>query len=252
MPYFLGEMTAPEVKALYPKLDYVVLPVGSNEQHAFHLPMLSDTIQAEGIARELAAAGEKKGLKLGVLPALPFGYSEEFWNYPGTVSLKAETYLHLIMDVGACLKHHGARRMLIINGHFSNMPILDLAVDRIQRDMGLPCHLVMWTNFMKKEDADERKGEGGHSGYVETCMDMYFRGEWVKMEKLKAPHVTWNRDSTVGWWGGTYFEELTDTGALGGASRASAKAGGKIAKKVVERMIVALKRDAVVTRSRRQ
>jgi len=244
LPYFLGELTQPEVSEIYDKLDYVVLPIGSTEQHSFHLPMLSDTIQSEGIARLLSIEGEKRGLKIGVLPALPFGYSEEFWNYPGTVTLTPETLIHVVIDIAKCLKHHNVRRMLIINGHYSNMPALDLAVDRIQRDLKLPCHLVMWTNFMKAEDVDEKAGEGGHAALVETAVNLYFKSEWIKIKKAKVPHVTWNRDSTVGWWGGTYFEELTDTGALGSGLRATPEMGKKIVEGVVGRLIDALRRDA--------
>ena len=244
MAYFIGEMTADEVREIFPQLDYVVLPVGSTEQHSFHLPFLSDSIQAEGIARAAATEGLKRGLKLGVLPTVTYGYSEEFWNYTGSIVLRPETLEAVVLDIAESLKHHGAKRMLIIDGHYSNMPILDMAVDKIQRHLGLPCHLVMWTNFMKPEDSDEREEEKGHAAYIESCVDLYFRPEWVKMEKAKVPKVTWNRDSTVGWWGGKYFEELTDTGALGSGVRATPEMGRKVVERVVDRLVDALKRDA--------
>lgn len=244
MAYFLGEMTADAVKKVYEIADYIVLPVGSNEQHSYHLPFLSDSIQAEGIARALAIEGMRKGLTLGVLPVLPFGYSEEHWNYPGTISLSPETYLHVILDIATCLKRHKAKRMLIINGHYSNMPILSLAVDRVLRDIELPCHLFMWTKYLREGDVPEREDQKGHGGYIEACMDLYFADRLVKMTRAKKPHVNWNRDSTIGWWGGTYFEELTDTGALGDATGATAKLGKKVVEITVPRMIKSLLVDA--------
>ena len=94
----------------------IVLPLGSTEQHAY-LSLGTDSILAERVALEAA-----EPLGIPVLPPLNFGITPTFLAYPGSVSLRVETYFRILADILNSLYGQGFRRFLIINGHGGNMP----------------------------------------------------------------------------------------------------------------------------------
>jgi creatinine amidohydrolase len=94
--------------------DRIVLPVASTEQHAY-LSLGTDCILAERVSVEAA-----EPLGVPVLPVLPYGLTPRFVSYPGTVSLRIETFLAVLTEVLDSLSGQGFRRILIVNGHGGN------------------------------------------------------------------------------------------------------------------------------------
>lgn len=96
--------------------DRAVVPLGSTEQHAY-LSLAVDSILAEKVALEAA-----EPLGIPVFPVMPFGMTPAFSDFPGTISLRVSTYIHLLYDILDNLKRQGFRRILLVNGHGGNMP----------------------------------------------------------------------------------------------------------------------------------
>ncbi|MGC8481202.1 MAG: creatininase family protein [Acidimicrobiales bacterium] len=94
--------------------DRVVVPIGSTEQHGY-LSLGTDAILAELVAERAA-----EPLGIPVLPVLPFGFVPYFTTFPGTISLRFETYARVIVDILDTLADQGFRRIAIINGHGGN------------------------------------------------------------------------------------------------------------------------------------
>jgi len=109
--------------------DRAVLPLGSTEQHAF-LSLSTDSILAERVATEAAAP-----LGVPVFPAVAYGLTPYFRAYPGTISLRVETYLRLVRDILDGLRGQGFRRIVVVNGHGGNTPAQAL-VDEYLADHG--------------------------------------------------------------------------------------------------------------------
>jgi creatinine amidohydrolase len=101
--------------------DRGVLPLGSVEQHA-GLSLAVDMILAERVAVEAA-----EPLGVPVFPALPFGLAPYFQAYPGSVTLRVETYVAVVRELLDSMKRSGFRRILIVNGHGGNAPASALA-----------------------------------------------------------------------------------------------------------------------------
>ena len=115
--------------------DTILIPKASLEQHGAHLPLFCDSITADEVAR-------RAGRKAGILytPTLWMGYSPQHLKAPGqgtgTITLRVETYLNLIYDIGRSLIHHGFRRLIFVNGHGSNVKVVDPVMRKLRNETG--------------------------------------------------------------------------------------------------------------------
>jgi creatinine amidohydrolase len=117
----IAEMNWMQVEAYLKRDDRGVLPLGSTEQHGY-LSLATDSLLAERIALEAA-----EPLGVPVFPVLPYGLAPYFRRFPGSVSLRAATYLSLVREILDSLTGHGFRKILIVNGHGGNAPAQALA-----------------------------------------------------------------------------------------------------------------------------
>ena len=97
-----------------------ILPTGSTEQHNEHLEMEHDTASALHVAHQAAL-----GLFPQVVLATPMavGISEHWMEWPGTLSLRPETFFQVAYDTCESLARHGIEHVLICNGHAGNGPL---------------------------------------------------------------------------------------------------------------------------------
>src|ERR1051325_10180083 len=107
----IGDMNWMQVEAAVKRDPRAVVPVGSTEQHAY-LSLSVDAILAERVACEAA-----EPLGVPVFPVLHFGITPYFRRYPGTISLRLETYHRIVVDVLDSLSFSGFTRILFVNGH---------------------------------------------------------------------------------------------------------------------------------------
>lgn len=119
----IAEMAWSQVEDHLTRSDLCVVPLGSTEQHA-GLSLSVDSILAERVAVEAA-----EPLGVPVFPVLPYGVTPYFAAYPGTVSLRVETYVAVVRDVLDALHRQGFRRMVLVNGHGGNAPAGAFAVE---------------------------------------------------------------------------------------------------------------------------
>ena len=108
--------------------DRVVLPIGSTEQHGY-LSLGTDAILAERVSVEAA-----EPLGVPVMPVLPFGLAPYFAAFPGSMCVRASTYLALIRDLLDSLARQGFRRIAIVNGHGGNNPAVGVVREWIAED----------------------------------------------------------------------------------------------------------------------
>ena len=112
------DMNWMEVERYLEQDDRVVVVTGACEQHGY-LSLLADFRIPLGVAREAC-------MREGVLiaPPLPYGISPYFTAYPGTVSLRTETFAAVVREVIEGLLAQGFRRVLVSNGHGGNTGLL--------------------------------------------------------------------------------------------------------------------------------
>ena len=121
----IADLNWMQLEAYLERDDRIVLPLGSTEQHAY-LSLATDSILAERVAVEAA-----EPLQVPVLPALAYGLTPYFAAYPGSPSVRQDTYLAFVGQVLESLRHQGFNRLLLVNGHGGNAPVHELATDRV-------------------------------------------------------------------------------------------------------------------------
>ncbi|MFF6992978.1 mycofactocin biosynthesis peptidyl-dipeptidase MftE [Streptomyces sp. NPDC010273] len=144
----------------------VLLPIGSTEQHGPHLPLDTDSVIADAVARR-AAPSLPNAL---VAPALPYGASGEHAGFPGTVSIGHEALRTVLVEAVRSLSLW-AGRIVLVNGHGGNATTLDTAL-RLLRSEG---HDVAWI-------ACAVPGGDAHAGRTETSMMVHLAPDRVRLE----------------------------------------------------------------------
>src|SRR5215211_8019444 len=136
----ISDMHWQQVEAYLAHDDRAVLPLGSTEQHAY-LSLSVDSILSERVS--LAAA---EPLGVPVFPALAYGITPAFRAYPGTLTLRIETYLRVVRDLLDSLAASGFRRIVLVNGHGGNIPAQGLVGEWLADHPGLRVRFHNWWN----------------------------------------------------------------------------------------------------------
>jgi creatinine amidohydrolase len=108
----IDQLTMPEFMAGLAVTRTVLIPFGATEEHGPHLPLGTDTFQAEDVCRLLA---EQR--RVFVAPAIPYGVCRSTGDHPGTVSLTTETLKALTVDLVRSFYRQGLRNFVILSGH---------------------------------------------------------------------------------------------------------------------------------------
>lgn len=192
----LAEMTWQEAKQAAEENRLVIVPVGSTEAHGPHLPLDVDTHQATYVGEQLA---ERVGAV--VAPTLPFSYAVTWLSFAGTISLTAETFQQVLVEVVESLAANGFRRIMILNAHRPNGTSVDVAARRVidNLDPGADLQvsaLSYWEPGAARVHALRRSQVGGmgHACEFETSFQLATRPELVHMERLEGVHAP-----LVGW-----------------------------------------------------
>ena len=143
-----NKLTWPEMNDAIELGKVVLLPTGSTEQHGAHLPLDTDLFLVESVCREL---GRRAPDKVLVLPGIPYGLNMHHFDFPGTIHVEPQHFIDFCADVLKSVAYHGFRRMAVINGHGSNMPMADLIARRVVLETPAICCAFGYYNMGRDE-----------------------------------------------------------------------------------------------------
>ncbi len=171
----ISDMNWSALEAYLRQDDRAVLPLGSTEQHA-GLSLSVDSILAEKVALDAA-----EPLGVPVFPVLAYGITPYFLAFPGSISLRHQTYLSLIRDILDCLALQGFKRILLVNGHGGNSPAGSLAIEWMADHPGVQVKFHNWWNapktFAKVQEIDT---VASHASWMENF-------PWTRLEGVALP-----------------------------------------------------------------
>jgi creatinine amidohydrolase len=185
----LAAMTWEEARDAAGPRSAAILPVGAIEAHGPHLPLETDVIIAQAMARAGAVRLAARGSRVVILPPLTYTTAGFAHGFAGTISLRPETVTATLLDIAGSLTRHGFGLLAIANGHLDPMHLasLEAAVNAIRRELGLA---VAFPNLAAKPWAlrlsDEFKSGACHAGQFETSIVMAERPELVREAAMAA------------------------------------------------------------------
>ena len=240
----LKYMTWKEVEEVYATNPVILIPLGSMEEHGPQ-SIVGDFIAADEVAKRVA---EQSGSYC--TPVVPFGYSEYFRDYPGTISVSPNTLYSFVSDMCTSLMEHGIKKILFVNGHAGNSIILEMLSRDLRREKGVMLGKIdIWqvmTPAMKQEFYGENQKAVGHGGEPVTSVMHYLRPDDMRMDLIgENDRQTKWQEFTMDNIGKTkicgieacvYFniKDLTEQGTLGDPYAGNCQFGEKIVNRMVE------------------
>jgi creatinine amidohydrolase len=157
----------------------VILPVGCVEEHGPHLPVGTDLFQAYYVS--IKVAERVGGL---VLPPFHYGHSSSTRNFPGSVTISAETLRSLTRDVIGNVIRMGARLILVNTGHAGSTHMAAMK-DTLRElaEESPEVKILFLTDYeiagKMASDDDRFPDKDGHAGDVETSRMMEIKPDLV-------------------------------------------------------------------------
>lgn len=243
--YYYQSYTWPEINEVVKDQPVVVLPVGSVEDHGKHLPLDVDNFLIGSICEE--AARQMDG-ELLLLPPVSYGFEEHHMDFPGTINIGMEHMLHFVLDITRSVAHHGFKRILIADGHGSNMPILDLVARRTVLETDALCGAFIWPSLARdvinKLRESQTPGGMAHACELETSLYLYLDGSRVRTEKIQkeiglpSSRFVWmdlmNSSPVILM---DHWTRFSKSGVVGDPTVATREKGEKIFRAVVQSLI---------------
>lgn len=176
-----------DVEPLFDRRTIALLPLGSTEPHGPHLPLDTDVVLAEALARAAAAKLEQRGLSGLVLPAIPYGITRLAQDFAGGVTLRPGTLWALVEDMALSLAQDGVQQLVLCNAHHEwehTRVLSNLAIDYCERGEGL-CQVIFPAGDGDSDSASLSEIEC-HGGRRETSLMLAVAPECVRADKVAS------------------------------------------------------------------
>ena len=239
--YRYSHLTWEEMNEAIAMQKLVILPTGSTEQHGRHLPLEADAFLVESVCLEV---GRRAADRVLVLPPISYGLDLHHIDFPGTIHIEPETFIAFCLNITKSVAYHGFKKILIVNGHGSNGPLVDLiarktvlATDSLCAAVGYFSLAVEAFNQVKDTSVT------AHADEFETSLYLYLAPERVQMDKVAKGNdvmgTFMSSDSTSNYpvrfndfWG-----RWTELGVHGDATTATTEKGKAIFEAAVSGLI---------------
>jgi len=175
----LQYMTWQDAKEAFKGTKMAIIPTGSTEQHGPHLPLGTDFLITEYLAKRVA---EK--IDVVVTPVIPVGFAHYHKSFEGSLSVNPEVLSSYYQGVADSLISYGITHIMFINGHGGNMATLG-NVCRNLRIRGITAAYLQW--FCIAGQLNKEWKLVAHGDRIETSLVMLVSSESVKLDKAKTP-----------------------------------------------------------------
>jgi creatinine amidohydrolase len=243
----LQKMTWRDAQDLFQSARLAIIPAGSCEQHGPHMSLATDIEIAEGFARRLAT---ELGNTAFLCPPVSYGLSEHHMAFPGTLTLRPDTFIAVLSDVLESLRQWNIERALIVNGHGGNVDALRIVARKARRDAGMVVGSIMWSQLAADVIAERvNSSRYGHACEVETSVALVLAPGCVFQDRVEEPQPVGGADALTDPPGPiadrpVWFTEWTRNGSLGDPRLANETLGREVVDAACERAILFARRLA--------
>ncbi|MEL6505952.1 MAG: creatininase family protein [Pseudomonadota bacterium] len=177
-PRWVEEVAGADANTLF------ILPLGATEQHGPHLPLETDSIIAKGVCDRLLPL-LPVSTDIRILPVEQIGYSLEHMDHEGTKTLAFDEAVHRWMAVGETIAKNGGRRLLMMNAHGGNSPLMAIVAQELRVRCDMLAVATSWTRFIKGASivSPAEEAFGIHGGEIETAVMLALAPDRVTLKK---------------------------------------------------------------------
>lgn len=236
----LQKMTWRDARDVFESARLALIPTGSCEQHGPHMSLATDIEIADGFARRLA---KDLGEVAFLCPRMPYGLSEHHMAFPGTLTLRPDTFIAVLSDLLESLCHWNVPRALIVNGHGGNTDALRIVARKARRDTGMVVGSVMWSQLAADAIAERVSSPRyGHACEVETSVGLVLAPQCVFEDRIEQPQPAGPEDTLTDPPGAVadrpiWFTEWTHNGSLGDPRLSNEGLGRDVVEVAYERAV---------------
>ena len=182
--YRYNRLTWEEMNEAIGKQKVVILPTATTEQHGPHLPLEVDAFLVESVCLE---AGRRVPEKALVLPTICYGLNMHHIDFPGTIHIEPEVFIAFCLNITKSLAYHGFKKILLVNGHGSNTPLVDLVARKTILASESLCAAVTYFSLAMEAFNEVRDTPVmAHADEFETSLYLHLAPDRVRMEKAVA------------------------------------------------------------------
>jgi creatinine amidohydrolase len=226
------ELRYPELEDVRQRDVVAILPLGAVEAHGPHLTLGADVTIAEAMAREGAIRLAERGVEALVLPPISYSPAPFAAEFPGTLSIRPQTLVALLVDLADALARHGVAALVFANSHFdpSHVSALREAAERIGERGGIR---VVFPDLTRRRLAerltDEFRSGACHAGRFESSIVLAVRPELVdEGSRRELTELPISLVDAVRSGKATFRAAGLDEAYCGDPAAASAEEGGEI------------------------
>lgn len=173
----ISEMNWMQVETYLQHDDRCILPLGSTEQHGY-LSLSVDSILSERVSIDAA-----EPLGIPIFPVVSYGITPYFQAFPGSITLRVDTYLHVVGDILDSISHYGFHRILVVNGHGGNSPSQGLVGQWMADHPGRQVKFHNWWNAPRTwARVMEIDPVASHASWMENF-------PWTRLAGVAAPET---------------------------------------------------------------
>jgi creatinine amidohydrolase len=231
----------PEIGEFIKRGAVLLLPVGSTEAHGPHLPLATDCIISQEMARRAAERLNQTGIDSLVLPVIAYSVTDFSSDFPGSISISKETAIAVIRDLCRSVIKQGFSRICVANSHLEPAHIESIvtACQQVEQETGIK---VCFPDKRRRRWAqiltDEFRSGACHAGSYESSLVMAAAPELVKDElRQQLPTVDISLSDVIK--AGIYnFKEAGSEQAYFGAPANATPAEGESSYQALAEMLV--------------
>jgi creatinine amidohydrolase len=218
-----------------------IIPTGSLEQHGPHLPLFTDSLLADGIARLAEAKCPEKSL---LFPCLWLGCSMHHMAMDGTATASMATYCSALKDTIESGIHHGFRKFFVVNGHGGNAEPNGVALRELKGEHpNLTFAHCGYYQLIGPQGELTLTGPAKtiqHACEAEASMMMHLHPDLVRQNRLRDDGLKMQPPAPEGLAIIQHFDEITEEGSKGYASKANAETGRRLVELAVAGVVKAI------------
>ncbi|EMA07111.1 creatininase family protein [Haloferax denitrificans] len=235
---YIADQTWPELGDYVAESSLAVVPLGSTEQHGPHLPLATDHLIAEALARE---AADRTGFLC--TPTVNVGVSPHHRQFHGTMWVDPPQFRDYVESMTRNLAYHGVDRVVFVNAHGGNVQHLREVGRRLRDDGTMYAIEWMWDESIPDLVTDLFDHPGPHGGPKETSMIMHIARDLVREGELDSARdggvVDLSDDHLRQHGARTFYDavENSGNGVFGDQTDASPEAGEELFEAATDQLV---------------